>query len=387
MMSESVGEDNAIIVRNAAEADVPPVVLAALDPSDPVGHPPRLTQLDGMRAIAIAMVIAQHSGMLSIGWAGVHLFFVLSGFLITGILRRARKDTHFWSPFYLKRVTRILPPLIPFFLLCSMEMSIPWRTTGWAYVLFGANIVQSLPHASITDLTILWSLAVEEHFYLLWPFAIRYLRRTTLIWLLVAVLVLDPILRAVATHHVASWMPIYFLTPFQLDGLGAGALLSILVEDGAWKQRLGGIALPAALACGVVFAACSRLSGFERGANSQLFNSLGYSLIVMASVLLLAHLFLRPDSYVSRLFSLWPMVFLGTISYGLYLYIGPVTHITQHILVAHGMTRGRINLLLGLIASITVSWVSFRFYESPITSLGRLQAKALAGVPKRLSTA
>jgi len=80
----------------------------------PVPHG-RLAQLDGLRAVAVVLVMLQHHfDFLPWGWVGVHLFFALSGFLITGILRRARGDRAFWGPFYVKRGTRILPPLVPF---------------------------------------------------------------------------------------------------------------------------------------------------------------------------------------------------------------------------------------------------------------------------------
>jgi peptidoglycan/LPS O-acetylase OafA/YrhL len=332
------------------------------------------------------MVIAQHSDLLGIGWVGVHLFFVLSGFLITGILRRTRHDESFWAPFYIKRATRILPPLIPFFVFCALTVSINWKTVGLAYIFFGANIVQSLPHAQINELTVLWSLAVEEHFYLLWPFAIRYLRRRSLFVLLAAIMVLDPVARALATRHVASWLPIYFLTCFQLDGLAAGSLLALLVESKAcrsWLLRYTGVL---ALAAGVVLAACTRDPAFLREQNSVFFNSVGYSLIVLICVFSLAYVFLRPDAVPSRILSLRPAVFIGAISYGLYLYGGPVIHTAERFAPTHALHQGRINMIttaIGIAMAIFVSWVSFRAYETPIVRWGRRRASILFGQPRQ----
>ncbi len=96
----------------------------------------RVPQLDGLRAIAILLVIAHHSGLVSIGWVGVNLFFALSGFLITGILRRSREEDFFWGPFYLKRATRILPPLLPFFLLCALTTPVARHATLLPYIFF-----------------------------------------------------------------------------------------------------------------------------------------------------------------------------------------------------------------------------------------------------------
>ena len=86
------------------------------------GHA-RLSQLDGLRALAILMVVGFHVAGLSWGWTGVQIFFVLSGFLITGILRHSRNALHFWGPFYIKRVTRILPPLVIFFAIMERSIS------------------------------------------------------------------------------------------------------------------------------------------------------------------------------------------------------------------------------------------------------------------------
>jgi peptidoglycan/LPS O-acetylase OafA/YrhL len=77
----------------------------------------RIARLDGIRGIAIIMVVLHHSGLLNAGWTGVDLFFVLSGFLITQILLRTKSDEDYWSSFYKKRARRILPPLIPLIIL------------------------------------------------------------------------------------------------------------------------------------------------------------------------------------------------------------------------------------------------------------------------------
>jgi len=341
----------------------------------------RLSQLDGLRAIAILMVIAQHCGLLALGWAGVHLFFVLSGFLITGILRRARHDASFWVPFYVKRATRILPPLLPFYLFCALTITLSRKSLWLAYIFFGANIVQSFPHVAVNELTVLWSLAVEEHFYFLWPFAVRSMRRGTLLIFLVALLVFDPIARAVATPHLSGWSPIYFLTCFQLDGLAAGSMLALLVESEAcrvWLRRYAGVL---ALFAAVAFAACSLNKSFVRENNSVFFNSVGYSLVVLLFASVLVYLFLKPESMPSRMLSTRPIVFVGAISYGLYLYNGPITHTVQRF-GPHAVHQGRVNAVataLGLAAAVLVSWMSFRFYESPIVRWGRSRAAEIAG--------
>jgi peptidoglycan/LPS O-acetylase OafA/YrhL len=282
----------------------------------------------------------------------------------------------------LKRATRILPPLVPFFLFWTLMGAINWRTNGWAYLFFGANIVQSLPNAAVMGATVLWSLAVEEHFYLVWPFAIRWLKRRALIVLLIGVLLAEPVARGYATNHVSTWLPIYFLTCFQLDGLAAGALLAILVEaDGykAWLQRYAGWLTVAA---SVVLLISARDVSFGREQNSVLFNSVGYSLVALISVLWVAHAYLHPKAMVSRALAFKPVLFIGTVSYGLYLYNGGSVDV-MHIVIAQGTwhrgVMGWVRVGLGVGLAIVASWISFRFYESPIIRWGRRRAGEIAG--------
>ena len=342
----------------------------------------RVSQLDGLRAIAILMVFAHHStDLFPIGWAGVHLFFVLSGFLITRILWRAREDEFYWAPFYIKRATRIVPPLVPFFITCAFVVSINWKTEGLAYLFFGANIIQSVHTMPVTELTVLWSLAVEEHFYLLWPFAVRYLQRRSLIVLLAAVMVVEPMARALATRHVSGWSPIYQLTCFQLDGLAAGSLIALLVQDKsclAWLRRYAGTCAIVSVA---VLAASSINPAFNREQNSVVFNLFGYTLIVLTCAFALAYLFTREHSLVSRALSIRPLIFVGTISYGMYLYTGFIARAMRWGIAPTAHHRGSIGILklvLELALTIVVSWFSFHFYETLIIRWGRGKANALS---------
>jgi peptidoglycan/LPS O-acetylase OafA/YrhL len=190
-----------------------------------VGEPSgRIDRLDGIRAVAIILVFLIHVNIGRFGWEGVPLFFVLSGFLITTILRRSRTNESFWGPFYIKRATRILPPLAIAFLLAVLFSTVAWRKVGLYEVLFLANFATWLHPDGTASLTVLWSLAVEEQFYLFWPFAVRYLNRRQLMWLSACVLIVEPILRAIVSPFCNTSWPIYYLTPFQLDGLALDGL-------------------------------------------------------------------------------------------------------------------------------------------------------------------
>ena len=87
----------------------------------------RIARLDGIRELAVLLVFATHAQLLPLGWIGVQLFFVLSGLFITNILRRSRGEASYWPPFYIRRATRILPPLAIAFLGAALFSNIPWR--------------------------------------------------------------------------------------------------------------------------------------------------------------------------------------------------------------------------------------------------------------------
>ena len=279
----------------------------------------RISSLDGVRGAAVLMVVFAHYSIMRMGWVGVDLFFVLSGFLITGILYRSKEDSDYWSTFYRKRALRILP-LLSLLLATAFLMSGhigPKAAMG--YTFFLGNLVNATGH-SIPSLAITWSLSVEEHFYLFWPIAVLYLNRKQLIGLTTALIFLEPILRAIATHYI-SRLYIYNLTPFRLDGLAAGSLLALLLADPRAESLLEKYSLSAFLACVGLYVMLRLAVGedFSFAYNHYLFNSIGYSLVALSSVCLISHLLSRQEGRLSALFSFGPLVILGRISYGVYL--------------------------------------------------------------------
>jgi peptidoglycan/LPS O-acetylase OafA/YrhL len=287
----------------------------------------RFVQLDGLRAMALLMVFLLHHSLLRSGWAGVDIFFVLSGFLITGILRRESEHPAFWTTFYAKRAARILPPLL---LLFSAVLLIhrPFLAGSVGYLLFGGNVLQ-LTRYRIPELSPLWSLAIEEHFYFVWPFAVRCLRCYTLLRLCIAIVILSPIVRAIGTVVCRHWggantgwdNPVFLLTPFRIDGLAAGSALALLLEGNRRPSLLVHWSGFGTLASAATFLGMELVdSSFRRTTDNLLFNSIGYSLVVVASFCLLSHLVLHPHSWLARCLGSRPMVFLGAISYGFYIY-------------------------------------------------------------------
>jgi len=336
----------------------------------------RISQLDGLRAVAVLLVFTFHHSLIRSGWIGVDIFFVLSGFLITGILRRDTANPAYWQSFYTKRVTRILPPLLA--VVTVVLFTVQHFKIGYlGYLLFASNIVELTPYA-LAPLGALWSLAIEEHFYFAWPFVVKKLQWSTLVKVSLGVVLFSPLVRGIATlvfHNYwgvnHNWnSPIFLLTPFRLDGLAAGALLSLLLEHDRLTSALKRWAGPACVAAfGIFFALELWMPRFRRTADSVLFNSVGYTLVVLGSFCLLSFLILRPASAPSKLLSLSPFVFIGTISYGCYLYQAPVK-ILMHYLLPSSIPSTMF-FVIDAIMTVALAATSFYIMEKPIIAWGR----------------
>ena len=335
----------------------------------------RLARLDGIRALAILLVILTHHRIITqVGWAGVDLFFVLSGFLITRILRSSFTQTTYWSRFYLKRAVRILPPFVILVGFCAIVSHHHPFFSFLGYVLFLGNVV-TLTRYDIPLLGVLWSLAVEEHFYLAWPLAIKFIGRRQLLLILGGVLLFEPLVRALATPHLRDWSPIYFLTPFRLDSLAAGALIAILVEDASaetWLRRWSGVGTVVSVAAFAVLSLF--VPTFSRESNSVSFNAIGYSLIAGIAFFFVARVLLVPTDWLGTLLSTKPIVYLGRVSYGIYLYHQVVFTILRKALHIpfDNPDVGALRRLFPMEFAITlvVAAISFRFYETPILRWG-----------------
>jgi peptidoglycan/LPS O-acetylase OafA/YrhL len=205
----------------------------------------RIFELDGIRGLAILSVLCCHLGYLlvfgwrehlsakiaerifGIGWLGVDVFFVLSGFLITGVLLKGRSRTHFWKDFYIKRGLRILPVFCLVFGITLLFITPPSKKILLAYVFFAANWTV-LRHAEIMPLNHVWSLAVEEQFYFVWPGFVRRFSTETLFRLLVLVVLFTSLFRIILVlRGVDGYIP-YKITPTHVDGLAIGAIIALM---------------------------------------------------------------------------------------------------------------------------------------------------------------
>ncbi len=351
----------------------------------PMHSEPRSVSLDGLRTIAVAMVILYHSvdysrfrpgipefDKFSPGGGGVRIFFVLSGFLITGILLRARAAAQtravsrfaVWRAFLVRRVLRIIP-------LAYVALAILWlvrwpamREYGAWYFAYAGNFV--LCPGCDEGVGHFWSLAVEEQFYLLWPFVILFVPRDRLRSVIVAVILAAGACRGalVATNHLYAS---YELLPARLDSLALGGLVALLVEDGCPARWL----LSRLILAGGV---CLLLGVRDSSARAAVFNEWGMIAFSASVVLWIAT---YPKSSISRLLSLRPLVYLGTISYGLYVWHGIVPDFVNllrerlHVGFWIPMQPGPARLVFVATTSIILASVSWRFLEQPLNELKR----------------
>jgi peptidoglycan/LPS O-acetylase OafA/YrhL len=348
-----------------------------------LGSPNHMTQLDGLRAIAAGAVLVQHSLPVpgfSTGQAGVKLFFVLSGFLITGILVREREraqaqgssTARVMTVFYGRRFLRIFPLyyaallLAVLFQLPNIARCLPW------HLAYGMNYLVAYQGDFSTGLALphFWSLGVEEQFYLLWPSLVLLVPRRWLTSLLVALTVVGPLSRLLLLLLTQNVVTADVITPSCLDSLGLGGLLAVLWHCGtaaAWRRfaRL-------CLAAGLVSILVLRVAPVVwKGYTARLvFEDTALSLVFVWLVAGAAAGFRGPG----RLLGSRPLVYLGSISYGIYVYQGVVPKLLE----ALGCTLPRYPsvgaLILLPILTIPVAIVSWHVFEKPLNNLKKYLA-------------
>ena len=247
------------------------------------------------------------------GWLGVDLFFVLSGFLITRVLVRDKGKPRYLRTFYIGRAFRILPCYS--LVVTTMYFLYPH---AHSYLFLSTVFLSNMaPLFAIQPVNgVLWSLAIEEHFYLGWPFAVRALRRRTLLAVLISVCCGMPLIRTLGGIHGAD---VYYYTWFRLDGLAFGAILAILAEQDALN---GTLKLPRLALTLTAAAAAMSIVGGPLGILTRTTiqgAALQQTCISMAFAGVLGLVIGVEDSPVHRLLRVPLLRSLGSLSYGTYL--------------------------------------------------------------------
>ncbi len=348
--------------------------------------------LDGLRAIAFLSVFCAHYLRVSYGWVGVDCFFALSGFLITGILFDTLDAPRRVRSFYARRTLRIFPLYYSLFL--ALLITTPFAHWLWSprWLLWPAylgnwlvflhpglvdpttaqviNAVLRRPHGNPILLGHLWSLCVEEQFYLFWPFVVFTVRsRRALLWICAAVVLVCPVLRWFVLHTLSAnrlnFGAVAHTTFLRIDTLIFGAAAALLYR-GPGRQRLIRSARPVAW-----LAACAALLFFVRP--SHIFATprgwmwmqiLGFSVIAVFCTAIVLRT-LTPASRFYYVFSWGPLRWVGRISYGAYVF-HDIPHLFYLRLAGQNAYAAA---LLGLTCTLALAALSYRVLEAPFLRL------------------
>lgn len=319
----------------------------------------RVAALDGLRGLAIFWVLLHQLCVVpatswgerlvlwpaQFGWVGVTIFFVLSGYLITGVLLDTRDAPNRWSSFYARRALRILPLyLLVVAIVFSISMAtggafgVDELTPGQAasfWLLLGNWSMAEAGDYLVGPLAVTWSVAIEEQFYLVWPLVVWLLRSTRAVGAVCCVVLIVSV--ATRLYGLSTgWHPIalYVLTPTRIDAIAMGSLTAIAVRSGInplrWRVVLWATLLVAGLAAalGDLF---SSLAASLQGDDITTW-SLGPGLTleaIAATALLLLFSQREAAPWLSRCFEARWLLSFGRYSYGIYLTHSPVRAIVR----------------------------------------------------------
>jgi peptidoglycan/LPS O-acetylase OafA/YrhL len=338
--------------------------------------------LDGVRGLAILSVFVYHYGaggirsssalvrgiatVCGFGWSGVDLFFVLSGFLITGILFDTQHDPHYYRNFYARRMLRIFPV---YYLLVAIALLITpsgvWQKGHLfflAYLGYPATLIWPALANLPVRITHLWSLSVEEQFYMLWPWLTRRIQNARGILGLCAVVGVGAL---VARTLIPGWA--YASLPCRMDDLAFGAAVAILFRGDLWchcQKSAWAVFLASA---GVATLICALRHTTDH--SDRVISTVGFSVIGFAYAALLV-LSLGP---LGGLFSLRVLRIFGKYSYGLYVYHFPLTAVSEHVKPFFARyPLGSLSYVAAcLAANLAIAVLSFHLFEQPLLRLKR----------------
>jgi peptidoglycan/LPS O-acetylase OafA/YrhL len=356
-------------------------------------RPRRIPELDGMRGLAITLVLVLHYfveilrqtdipwvrtivRLSSLSWSGVDLFFVLSGFLIGGILLDAKSSPSYYKTFYRRRFFRIVPL---YAILTTLFIVGVWLVPAnapralinifngsvplWAFPFFLQGVFIAL-HGSFGSawMGITWSLALQEQFYLLLPVAIRGLNKNKAVaWMASGMIVAAPICQAILQHFPNTEVAIYTLFPCRADTLGWGLLIAVAFRnEAAWAwicgHRRDVVALFAVLGVGIISLA--------------LRDQRVYSWMAAFYASLLVLVLTKPSTILARTFRSSVLTWMGTRAYAVYLFHSGMLYLIHFIVFGESPRlvdfKTTCVTLISLAMVLVLSSLSWRFLESPL---------------------
>lgn len=353
-----------------------------------MAEPGRISSLDGIRAVSIALVFFAHlcgtRGFLDVtavhytgdtGALGVKVFFVLSGYLITSLLleEHAREKRISLKNFYLRRSFRILPAAYAYITVIGIAglLSLVTLRPGELFRAVTYTINYVAPAQRSWDLGHLWSLAVEEQFYLLWPLALRFAGVRPAMRLAAVVIIASPALRGLTwLFYPAARTLIPSMFHTVADSLACGCLLAG-TRDWLWSRTVYRRALESSW---FFLVPCLAFAASALEARGRLFVAGGETAINIAAALTIDRMVRIPGGPVGRWLNSKPLVFIGGLSYSLYLWQQPFLDRKDPGL----MTSFPLNVILAIVLAL----MSYAFIEKPFLRLRRRLEKARLPAPE-----
>jgi peptidoglycan/LPS O-acetylase OafA/YrhL len=378
-------------------------------------------ELDGIRGWACASVLIAHcvtgpaqgfaawvptfnEYTLWLLLSGVDLFFVLSGFLIGGILLDSKAKPRYFASFWIKRIARIVP--VAYLVLATYAAALfitshfnitrfntwllaEYRPPLWTF----ATFMQSLPialngYGGPRWMAMTWSLAIEEQFYLLFPFAVYFLPRKRLIAVVIAGIVVAPILRDVFERIFGYWYAWYVLMPSRMDALMYGVVIALIVRSKvafAFVSRFRLILDAVALL--ILYAIVTNWKFTLWPGPTGVIFPLKQSLFGIMWAIVLLRVFTYQNSAFNAIWRNSILMKIGLISYALYMYHQAVNGLVHGILFNHEpLVETPVQFLaaLGVMAiAIGLATLSYIYFESPIRRYGAALAANLSGAADR----
>lgn len=353
---------------------------------------PYLPRLDGLRGVAIALVLVHSLTLLNqvdsvtsrlvhslfaFGWVGVQLFFVLSGFLITGILVDTKHRPHYFKNFYIRRALRIFPlyyaTLIVAFVALPAIGHMPQVYQGDAQHQARLWLYLTNWHTDIgIGFSHYWSLALEEQFYLIWPLVIYSTNPKSLLKICLAISLAGVLVRYWMRTHGFPEEAVYIATPSRMDALTAGSAAAVLIRMPAvydWiKQR---IALLKAIALALGVLAITLTGSYGSSVKGQVFGYGVLALFFALTVLIAATLDREqmPSPHQKSVLGWKPLRVLGKYSYGMYVFQRQIhVFIGIPFITAYASTSLAINVFYVITASLLtlgLAVLSYHFFELP----------------------
>jgi peptidoglycan/LPS O-acetylase OafA/YrhL len=360
----------------------------------------KIKSLDGLRGLAIILVLLFHNFLFlkiaNIGWIGVDLFFALSGFLITRILLNTKANPHYYKNFFIRRMLRIFPLYYVISISCILfgyfiyaPLITPITTNAAYYLTYTQNILFTLNNDFVpkTIINHFWSLCVEEHFYLIWPFIIYYLSPKKILIVSSILIILSKVISVCMVAYDLTYVPVYVFSLTRFDSLLSGSLIAVICLH--WKYILEKYLIRSIISISFIMLVFYGYTFIKHNGSFAALNPENaimdsYSLIILLNSLLFSCMiaFALYDNKFSRFVSNKIFTQLGKYSYGIYVYHLPIYLLLGPILkdiistTVHSKTIGSISSSFILTAlACTVSIISYNLFEKKFMALKDIIAK------------